>query len=259
MIIRYLFFCLLFTSYISAQDVSDIVDKTYTAYRYQGDDVVADALMEIKDKSGATTQTRELLIVRKNVKGSRKQKWYTYFKRPADIRKMVFMVWKNPEKDDNRWLYLPALDLVKRISGSDKRSSFAGSHFVYEDVTGRDPSLDHHELVSETDAFYILKSTPKPGSQAEFSYYETQISKEHFLPMQRSYYDNNGALHRIYKTEKIETLDGFPATTVFSMSDVQKGTSTVITMSDIRYNVGVNDRLFTESQIRRTPREYLRR
>ncbi len=29
---------------------------------------------------------------------------------------MTLLVWKHQDRDDDRWLYLPALDLVKRIA-----------------------------------------------------------------------------------------------------------------------------------------------
>ena len=115
--------------------------------------------------------------------------------KPADIRKMVFMVWKNPEKDDDRWLFLPAMDLVKRLAGSDKRSSFAGSQFVYEDVTGRNPNLDNHELIKTTDEYYEIKSEPKDPSDVEFSYYYTYVDKATFVPMKRVFFDKNGDEH----------------------------------------------------------------
>ena len=75
------------------------------------------------------------------------------------------MVWKHLDKDDDRWLYLPALDVQKRIAATDKRTSFVGSHFFYEDVSGRRLSDDRHELVEVTDTYYVMKNTPKePGA-----------------------------------------------------------------------------------------------
>src|SRR5690606_38275237 len=97
------------------------------------------------------------------------QKFYVYFTRPADVNKMGFLVWKKLDTDDDRWLYLPALDLVKRIAASDKRTSFVGSDFYYEDVSGRDIDEDHHELIDTTDNYYVLKNTPRNPSSVEFA------------------------------------------------------------------------------------------
>ena len=65
--------------------------------------------------------------------------------------------------------YLPALDLVRRISASDKRSSFVGSHFVYEDVSGRGVTADEHQLAETGQEFYIINNVPIEKDGAEFA------------------------------------------------------------------------------------------
>jgi len=35
--------------------------------------------------------------------------------KPADVEDMVYMVWKNLDRDDDRWLYLPALKNPQRL------------------------------------------------------------------------------------------------------------------------------------------------
>ncbi len=244
---------------VSAQDmaVNEIVAKTYEAYKYFGDDRITMANMDIKNSKGKVIMNRELVLIKKNDGNSLKQKWYAYFKKPADIRKMVFMVWKNTYKDDDRWIFLPAMDLVKRLAGSDKRSSFAGSQFVYEDVTGRFPKLDTHELIKSTDAYYEVKSTPKDPSAVEFSYFYTWIDKETFIPKKRVFYDKNGEKQREYRAEKVETIQGYKTITEFSMTNIQTGESTYTTYSDVRYNMGVPDNIFTETYLRRVPRKWV--
>ncbi len=244
---------------ILAQDLSvnTIVDKTYEAYKCFGNDRITIAKMDIINRKGKTIMNRELVLMRKNNGKSLKQKWYAYFKKPADIRKMVFMVWKNIDKDDDRWIYLPAMDLVKRLAGSDKRSSFAGSQFVYEDVTGRFPKLDNHELIKTTDVYYEVKSTPKDASSVEFSYFYTWVDKDTFIPKKRVFYDKNGEKQREYRAEKIEDIQGYKTITEFSMTNIQTGESTYTTYTDTKYNMGIPDNIFSETYLRRVPRKWI--
>ena len=243
---------------LTAQDLSveQIILKANEAYRYLGDDVKSSVHMIIKDEQGRTTMERSLVILRKN-DAELKQKWYAYFKKPADIKKMVFMAHKNDRSDDDRWLYLPSLDLVKRLSGADKRSSFAGSHFTYEDVTGRSPHADNHILIGEEDGKYRIKSTPKDPSSVEFSHYEVWIDKKHYLPSKTVLYKGSD-LYKQYDMLAYEMIQGYPTITRFSMTDLQGGSSTEVVMSDIKYNLGLPDRVFTEASLRRAPRKYLR-
>lgn len=252
-------FFIFFSFGIQAQDMSvdQIISKANTAYRYLGDDVKSTAHMDILDGDGKVIMQRDLIILRKNM-GGLKQKWYAYFQKPADIKKMVFMAWKNDGKDDDRWLYLPALDLVKRLSGSDKRSSFAGSQFAYEDVTGRDPRADNHDLLSSDDETYHIKSTPKDLGSVEFSYYEIWIDKATFLPTRTLLYDKSGEEYKQYEMLEFKDIQGFPTITKFSMTNLQNGESTVATMNDVQYNLGLPDNVFTEASLRRAPRKYLR-
>ena len=142
-------------------DVETIVNKANIVAYYQGKDGKAKVNMTITNKQNQKRQ-RQFNILRKDDEDGGDQKYFVYFQRPADVRKMVFMVHKyaDPDKDDNRWLYMPALDLVKRIAAGDKRTSFVGSDFLYEDVSGRSLEDDTHQLVQTTDE--ILCSQERP-------------------------------------------------------------------------------------------------
>ena len=150
----------------AALTAEQIVEKANHAAYYAGNSGRAKVSMTIVDAQ-QRKRTREFTILRKDVEDTAEsqidgeQRFYVYFRNPPDLNRMVFMVHKHPGKDDDRWLYLPDLDLVKRISAADKRTSFAGSHFLYEDVSGRHVAADEHVLESTTDAYYILKRDRK--------------------------------------------------------------------------------------------------
>ena len=118
-------------------DVDTIVSKANIVAYYQGKDGKAKVKMTVTDKRNQERR-HEFNILRKDTEDGGDQKYFVYFLKPPDVRKMVYMVHKHadPDKDDDRWLYLPALDLDKRIAAGDKRTSFVGSDFLYEDVSG---------------------------------------------------------------------------------------------------------------------------
>ena len=114
-----------------------IMKKYQKAFYYAGKDMKAKVLMTLINKQGKM-RTRELVMLRKNMGKNGEQKYFMYFNSPADVRRTTFMVWKYPERDDDRWLFIPAINLVNRIAANDNRSSFVGSDFTYEDISGRD-------------------------------------------------------------------------------------------------------------------------
>jgi len=242
-----------------ALSIDEIVARANHAAYYQGADGKAKVQMVITDKQGRE-RSRNFTILRKDVDdaGDTEQKFYVYFSRPADVNKTAFLVWKQIDKDDDRWLYLPALDLVKRIAASDERTSFVGSHFFYEDVSGRTPSEDRHELVEETDNYYVLKSTPKNLKLVEFAYYKNWIHKTTFIPVKTEFYDTSGKAYRTYDALKVDTINGFPTVTRSKMTDTNIGGFTVMGYSKVNYDIGLPEDIFSERYLRAAPRQYLR-
>jgi outer membrane lipoprotein-sorting protein len=241
-----------------APDVETIVNKANIVAYYQGDDGRATVRMVITNRQGQTRQ-REFNIVRKDIEDGGDQKYFVYFQRPADVRRMSYMVHKYADvaRDDDRWLYLPALDLVRRIAAGDKRTSFVGSDFLYEDVSGRSLDEDTHELIETTDAFYVVKNVPKRPETVEFSYYNVSIDRKNFVPMKMEFYDKQGQLYRTIESKKVEEIQGFPTVTVSLVQDLRSGSRTEMTFSNVEYNIGIGE-IFEERYLRRPPREVTR-
>jgi outer membrane lipoprotein-sorting protein len=240
-------------------DVQTIVSKANIVAYYQGDDGRASVKMTITSKQGQT-RDREFNILRKDVTDGGDQMYFVYFKRPPDVRGMTYLVLKHtePGKDDDRWLYLPALSLVKRIAASDKRTSFVGSDFLYEDVSGRSLEEDTHELIQTTDKFYIVKNVPKQPDSVEFSYFTVSIDRKTFVPMKMEFYDKEGKLYRTIESKKVEVIQGFPTVVQSVVKNLQTGSETEMEFSNVKYNIGLKDSIFTERYLQRPPREAMR-
>lgn len=242
----------------AAQDITvdEVVKKTNHTSYYQGQDGRARVKMTITDNQGRT-RTREFTILRLNTDDKdEEQKFYVYFHLPADVREMVFMVWKHVGADDDRWLYLPALDVVKRIAASDERTSFVGSDFYYEDVSGRGLDEDTHELVETTDTYYILKNTPKNPGAVEFDSYTMHIHKETFIPVKVEY-EKGGKVYRVAGVVEVKDVQGYQTVTKSRMTDLNSGSETLLEYATVNYDVGLPEDIFSERYLRKAPRKYL--
>jgi hypothetical protein len=247
--------------------VDEIVNQVNKTVYYQGKSGRASVQMTIIDSQGRERE-RRFTILRLDEASSddlsdnaynSDQKFYVYFQRPADVNKMAFLVWKHiGETDDDRWLYLPALDLVKRIAAADQRTSFVGSDYFYEDVSGRDINADKHELQEVTDNYYVLKHTPKDPNSVEFSHYIMYVHKTSFIPVQTVYFDKNGTKYRVATALGVETINDYPTVTQASMEDLRTGSKTLMNYSAISYDIDVPDDIFSERYLRRAPIKYLR-
>lgn len=245
--------------------VEQIVGRSNCVAYYQDVDGRAKVSMVITDDQGRERK-REFAILRRDAEGQNdsakqqceRQKYYVYFRRPADLNRTAFLVWKRPGQDDDRWLYLPALDLVKRIAASDKRTSFIGSHFFYEDISGRAITEDAHELMNTTENYYVLKGVARDPEAVEFAYYSVWIHRDSFMPIKVIYYDKKNEAYRVYEALKVENIDGYPTVVESRMRDLRSGGETVLRFSQVRYGVNVPDDVFSERYLRQPPRSYLR-
>ncbi|MEW6674926.1 MAG: outer membrane lipoprotein-sorting protein [Nitrospirota bacterium] len=241
-------FMLLLPLNTSALTAEDVMKKSQAAFFYQGKDK-ARVMMKFISKSGQE-RIRELTMLRKNygdVGGD--QKYFIYFFQPADVKDMTFMVYKYPVKDDDRWLFVPAINMVRRIAAQDKRSSFVGSDFTYEDVSGRDIEDDTLSIVKEerlgTKDCYVMKSTPKAGD-VDYSYKLLWIDKTNFLPVKEEYYYRRGELYKIFTADEIKDVKGFSTAMKRTMRNLQSGHRTEVTFTKADYNIGLEDGLFSE-------------
>lgn len=251
---------LLLSQGVFAMTADEVIKKSQAAFLYQGKDFKARVLMKLISKGGQE-RVRELAMLRKNYgEAGGDQKFFMYFFQPADVKDMTFMVYKYPGRDADRWLFVPAINMVRRIAAKDKYSSFVGSDFTYEDVSGRNIEDDTHVLVKEEKIggrdCHVVKSTPKM-QDVDYSYKVSWIDKTSYLPLKEEYYDRRGDLYRIFSADEVKDIKGFPTVTKRSMKNLQSGHRTEVTYIKTDYNIGIEDSLFSERFLKQPPRKWI--
>ena len=238
---------------------TDIISKSRLAFYYAGRDMRAKVLMELVNKTGQK-RIRELTMLRKDDEEGGRQKYFTYFHQPPDVKDTTFMVYKYPDKDDDRWLFIPAINLVKRIAANDKYSSFVGSDFTYEDVSGRKPEEDTHTLLRKEKigerSCFVIESAPKEPS--EYTKRISWIDETNLLPLKEEFYDKQNELYRQFEAIEIKNIGGIMTITKRLMRNVKTGHRTEVTFQTVEYNEGIGDDIFSERYLRRPPLEWIR-
>lgn len=251
----------------AALDAADIIGKSQLAFYYPADDMKTKVTMTLIDKDGGRRR-RVMTLLRRDESEGGNQKYFIYFHEPNDVRRMVFMVWKYPEQEDDRWLFVPAVDLVRRIAADDKRSSFVGSDFTYEDVSGRDVNADSHTLLREEKTAgydcYVVRSTPK--APADYTRRVSWIDRHNFLPIREEYFDVQEQLFGVFTADRIENITvgegadtvNWPTITQRTMSNIKTGHRTEVTLDSVTYDIGLEGEDFSERRMRRPPNAWIR-
>lgn len=238
-----------------------IIARAQQVSYYPGKDMKARVLMRLINRDGKE-RVREMIMLRLNRADGGEQKYFLYFHQPGDVRDMTFMVWKHRRREDERWLFVPAIRLVRRIAVNDKRSSFVGSDFTYEDVSGREVEEDAHTLLREETLegrpVFVIRSAPKDERNAEFNYRIAWIDKENFVLRREEYYDKRNQLHKVFTADEVKQVQGFWTTLRRTMKNLENGHQTQASYLAIEYDVGLSDDLFSERYLRNPPARWVR-
>ena len=170
------------------------------------------------------------------------------FTSPADIDGTRFLTLENIAKDDTQHLYLPALGRSRRIAGGQKKQSFVNTDFTFEDMERRHPDKDTHKLL-KSEKFndwdcYVIESIPM-NKKSQYSKIISWVDKKSFVPVKTDFYDKKGKYFKVFTVTKLELKDNIWSQTDTIMENIKKKTKTMMTQLDIRYNTGLDDKIFT--------------
>lgn len=236
-----------------------IIARSLNAFYYAGDDMRARITMRLINAQGKERK-RVMTMLRKNIGTEGEQRYYIYFHGPADVKGTTFMVWKYTQKQDDRWIFIPAINLVRRIAADDKRSSFVGSDFTYEDVSGRAVDDEIHALLREEAhdgrPVYVVESRPK--EKTDYTRRISWIDRERWLPLKEEYFDAREEKVRVFTANNVTQVGGRWTAMARTMKNLQTGHRTETSFDTMSYDVGLKQNLFTDRYLRKPPRKWIR-
>ena len=183
---------------------------------------------------------------------------FTY---PNDIRGTGFLVWEHPDKDDERFLYLPSLGRVRRIAGSEAQESFVGSDFTYEDIGGREFD-EYTYAIADANASWTppsggparpawrLESRRKDAS-AEFPRVVSTVLKDSFVVVAADIYNRRDEKQKVYTVRRLEQVEGIWTAMDAEMTNAVEKTRTELVIESADYNVGLAESAFTRRELER--------
>ncbi len=95
-------------------------------------DVVSNVTMVLRNRNNAESLRRmQIKVLEVDKDGDRS---LIVFNRPRDIEGTALLTYSHKTRNDDQWIFLPAVKRVKRISATNRSGPFVGSEFAYEDM-----------------------------------------------------------------------------------------------------------------------------
>ncbi|RLQ20740.1 outer membrane lipoprotein-sorting protein [Seongchinamella sediminis] len=220
--------------------------------RPKGQDASARVVMSLQSEK-SDPRLRLLYSYAKD-KGTSQRWTLMRFMTPADIEGTGLLTRDSAGADSEQWLYLPALDRVRRISSSRRGGRFVGSDFFYEDLRDREVAKDEHTLIGKERIgdieCYQLESVPVDSDNSVYSRRVSWIHPELLIPLRIDYYTRGSdqAIKRM-TARKIGKVQGYWTVYSSRMQNLKTGHTTHLDISQIVYDQSLPDNLFSHQAL----------
>jgi len=208
--------------------------------------------LRIVDRRGGE-RNRDLVIYLKKYPEDR-TRTVLFFESPPEVKGVGFLQWADPHAADEQWLYLPELKRVRKISAGAKHESFVGTDFSYDDLAIIGQITDWTDSDARTSVVRddtvdgahcrVIEFDPV-GKDVTYGKILTWLTDD-LLIVKFEMYDKSGRLEKVLGLGDIRKIGAIPTPFRLEMQDVRSGSHTIVTLSEVKYDTGMADALFTE-------------
>ena len=216
-------------------------------------DIAVEAVMVLRDTRGRES-VRDLKIKVLEEPG-RGDKTLTVFDRPRDVKNTALLTWSHKAKDDDQWLYLPAVKRVKRISSSNKSGPFMGSEFAYEDFSSQEVEKYTYRYLRDDQVngspVYVVERIPVDTNSG----YARQIvwaDQSEYRIIKTDFYDRKNVLLKTLVASGYQLyMDRYWRPGQLVMTNHQTQKVTLLTWSEYRFRTGLTANDFKQASLKR--------
>lgn len=232
---------------------SELVSKVNQ--RDEGQQLTQKVNITMVDKRGKT-QERSLVWYRKDLSDQRKS--VIFYESPANVQGTAFLTYDyyEQDKDDDQWLYLPALRKTRRISAANRGDYFLGTDLTYEDVklAAKIGANDYNfKAIGEREengiATYHVEGTPKNDKIAKelgYGKVEYRIDQKILIPIKITYWDIAGNKLKTVEFKNIKQVQGIHTAHRIEAVNFKTNHKTTFLFNDPDYQSELADDLFSE-------------
>ncbi len=211
--------------------------------RYEG-------ILRSTEKSGKTSEKR-WTYERLGSHGGAKS--VIRFIAPAEVKGVALLVVNHVDRASDQWMWTPALERDRRIATQDRGTRFFGTDFSFEDLEERDVDQFTYELLDDDVVAgapcWRIEATPRNTKASQYTRSIFWIRKDHHLTARIESYVKESLVRRL-DYEDVRQIQGIWTALRLSMTDVKRGSTTVLSLTKVEYNVPLAEDRFSLQALR---------
>ncbi len=233
----------------AAQNASKIMWRVH--HRPKWRDMHAFMTLEIISPNG-NKRIRKMESWSKTDPKTDETKMLILFLEPADIKGTKFLLHEHKNRDDDMWIYIPAIRKAKRIAASGKAGPFMGSDFSNYDIGGGEYEDWSYKLIKEENydghPCWVIEATAKNKKVVKKSGYSKMVKwvrKDNYMVVRTDCYDRSGELFKRILTNRMEKIQGIWFETEMTALKLEDNRKSVMRFEKIQVDIGLPDRMFS--------------
>ncbi|MCD6505674.1 outer membrane lipoprotein-sorting protein [Candidatus Poribacteria bacterium] len=240
----------------TAEDAYQIMWKVHN--RPSWDDMRSKVIVTLYGKEGRLERTKAFMSYSKRDPETGEVKMLMRMLEPKDAASISLLIHEHKNREDDMWIYIPALRKVKRIAASGKAGSFMGTDFSNYDIGGGELEDWNYKLIGEEKVngqdCWKIEASPKSRKVVRKSGYSRVIKwvrKDNYLVVRSDHYDKSGSFFKRITVPKVEKIKGVWFETEMVAENLSSGHRSVFQFKDIEVNTGLKDSLFIKRALLR--------
>lgn len=209
------------------------------------------ASFEVFDKDGKHTK-KEFTYRRIGSPGD--SKTLVVFTDPEEIRGVALLSINRQGVSDRQYMYIPATQRVRAVVPQERSARFIGTDFTFEDIEERVLDDFTYRLIGEAETIeghktWKVEATPAEPSRSQYKYIYYWVAQDVPVILHAEMYDAQDREVRVLHASQIKRVSGISGARRTEMSTVLTGTKTVLTIDDAKFNISMDEKLFTPDRL----------
>jgi hypothetical protein len=216
------------------------------------------ATLEVFDNEGHGKKKR---FTYRRIGSPGDSKTLVVFTDPEEIRGVALLSINRRGVSDRQFIYTPATKRVRSVAALERSGRFIGSDFTYEDIAERVVDDFTYRLLGDEESIdghktYKVEATPLDPAKSQYKFIYYWVAQDVPVILFAEMYDSSGRKVRALHATQLKRESGIWGARHTEMSSVQDATRTVLTIDEVKFNKGLDEKLFTpEGLEERHPQE----